>query len=170
MNANLLFDFTVDKSTNQIHVKREFNAALPLVWKAWTTPEILDLWWAPKPWKTDTKSMDFREGGFWLYSMSGPVGEEMACHWCRNDYQRIDKEKFFSGLDAFCDENGVINMEFPRTEWKNTFSPTGDTTTVSIQLTYKSLEDLEKIIQMGFKEGFSMALENLDEYLEEQLR
>lgn len=167
MNANLLFDFTVDKTTNQIHVKREFNAELPLVWKAWTTPEILDLWWAPKPWKTDTKSMDFREGGFWLYAMRGPEGE---VHWCRNDYQRVSKEKFFSGLDAFCDENGVINMGFPRTEWENTFSSNGETTTVSIQLTYKSFEDLEKIIQMGFKEGFAMALQNLDLYLEQQFR
>lgn len=168
MNANLLFDFTVDKANNQINVKREFNAELPLVWKAWTTSEVLDQWWAPKPWKADTKSMDFREGGFWLYSMTGPMEGEMACHWCRNDYTRIDEEKFFAGLDAFCDENGVINMEFPRTKWENTFTSNGKTTTVSIQATYNSLQDLEQIINMGFKEGFTMALQNLDDYLAEK--
>ena len=58
MNTNLLFDFTVNKETNTIHVKREFAANLHFVWDAWTKPELLDLWWAPKPYRTVTKSMD----------------------------------------------------------------------------------------------------------------
>ncbi|MFN5417545.1 MAG: SRPBCC domain-containing protein, partial [Flavobacteriia bacterium] len=64
---NLAFDFTINKENNTVMVKREFAANLELVWEAWTNPEILDLWWAPKPYKTETKSMDFREGGRWLY-------------------------------------------------------------------------------------------------------
>ena len=46
---NLLFDFTVDESTNSIQITREFDAELSLVWDAFTKQEILDLWWAPKP-------------------------------------------------------------------------------------------------------------------------
>ena len=71
MKSNLLMNFTVDKENNTVNVKREFNASLPQVWSAWTEPQILDLWWAPAPWKSKTKSMDFKEGGRRLYAMLG---------------------------------------------------------------------------------------------------
>ncbi|MGC4039901.1 MAG: SRPBCC domain-containing protein [Flavobacterium sp.] len=163
MNSNFLFDFTVNKENNTVNVKREFGAGLALVWDAWTKPEILDQWWAPKPWKAVTVSMDFKEGGRWLYYMQGPEGER---HYCINDYQKINVQKDFSGLDAFTDENGTINTDMPRTLWHNTFTQNGETTIVNIVAQYDSLEDLEKIIAMGFKEGFTMAMGNLDEYFE----
>jgi len=167
MKSNLKFDFIVNKEDNTINVQREFAANLELVWEAWTNPEILDLWWAPKPYRTETKSMDFREGGMWLYAMISPEDEK---HWCRNDYYKIEHQKSFSGLDAFCDENGDVNTNFPRTLWTNRFTGNGDITTVHIVSKYESLADLEKIIEMGFKEGFTMALENLDQYIEAQFR
>ena len=166
MNSNLLFDFTVNKENSTVHVQREFNADLELVWEAWTNPEILDQWWAPKPYKTKTKSMDFREGGMWLYEMFNAENEiKQDCHWCKNDYHKIEHQKNFSGLDAFCDENGTVNTGMPRTLWTNTFTETRGTTTVNIVAKYESLADLEKIISMGFKEGFTMGLNQLDELL-----
>src|SRR5579872_7452036 len=99
MNSNLLFDFSLNKENKTITVKREFAAKLDLVWAAWTTSELLDLWWAPKPYQTKTKSMDFRVGGFWLYSMVGPDNMPI---WARADYKKINKLKSFSILDAFC--------------------------------------------------------------------
>lgn len=167
MNSNLLFDFTVNKETNTIHVKREFAANLHFVWDAWTKPELLDLWWAPKPYRTVTKSMDFREGGYWHYRMIGPDND---CHWCRADYEHIDKHVVFSGLDAFCDEAGTVNTDFPRSHWTNRFSENEDVTTVNIVIAYQSLADLEKIVELGFKEGFTMALQNLDQYIEAQFK
>lgn len=161
MNSNLLFDFSVNKENKTIHVKREFAANLGLVWDAWTKPEFLDLWWAPKPYRTQTKYMDFKEGGFWFYAMLSP---DNVPHWCRADYQKIDPQRSFSGLDAFCDEHGNVNHDFPRSLWTNVFTESeGDHTTVNITIKYSSLEDLEKIIELGFKEGFTMALGNLDE-------
>jgi uncharacterized protein YndB with AHSA1/START domain len=62
MNSNLLFDFTINKKDNTVRVQREFMANLDLVWDAWTKPELLDQWWAPKPYQTKTKAMDFKEG------------------------------------------------------------------------------------------------------------
>ena len=167
MNSNLQFDFIINKENNTVNVKREFAADLKLVWEAWTNPEILDQWWAPKPYRTETKSMDFREGGMWLYAMISPQDEK---HWCKNDYQKIEPQKSFSGIDAFCDENGVINESMPRTLWTNTFVENGETTVVNIVAQYDSLADLEKIIQLGFKEGFTMALGNLDQYIETQFQ
>lgn len=162
MNKTLLFDFKADKQNNTILISRQFGAELALVWEAWTNPEILDQWWAPKPFQTRTKSMDFRDGGVWLYAMVGPDATE---HWCRADYQKITPHHSYSAHDAFCDENGVINTSFPRALWNNTFTEQGGTTTVDIVIQYEQLADLEKIIELGFKEGFSMALENLDQYL-----
>ncbi|VXB90681.1 ATPase [Flavobacterium sp. 9AF] len=165
METKLTFDFTINKENNTVNVKRAFNANLQNTWDAWTKPEILDLWWAPKPYQTITKSMDFREGGTWLYAMKSPENEY---HWCKNDYLKIITLHSFTGLDAFCDEEGKVSNEMPRTQWTNTFIENTDnnTTMVSIVAQYESLEDLEKIIALGFQEGFSMALSNLDDYFE----
>ena len=167
MSHNLLFQFSAEKTNHTINVKREFGADLNLVWEAWTNPEILDQWWAPKPYRTQTKSMNFKEGGYWLYAMISPENEK---HWCRADYKKIDMKKSYSALDAFCDEEGNINTEFPRSLWSNTFIENGATTIVDITIQYETLADLEKIIQLGFKEGFTMALGNLDQYVEEQFK
>lgn len=164
MKTALLFDFTVDKETRTVTVQREFDAPLDLVWDAWTKPEILDQWWAPKPYQNKTKSMDFREGGRWLYSMVGPEGH---AHWCKNDYQEIDPKNSILGLDAFCDEDGNTNTEMPRTGWKNSFAETDGITKVTVVGTYDKLEDLEMVIQMGFQEGFTMGLNQLEEVLKE---
>ncbi|WP_192348749.1 SRPBCC domain-containing protein [Algoriphagus sp. Y33] len=171
MNPNLKFDFIVNKENNTVNVKREFAANLELVWEAWTNPEILDQWWAPKPYKTRTKSMDFREGGMWLYEMFNTESKnQKECHWCKNDYIKIVHQSMFSGLDAFCDENGIVNQEMPRTQWTNLFNENGEKTLVTITAQYDSLADLEKIIEMGFKEGFTMAMENLDQYIEAKFK
>ena len=62
MKNNLLFDFKVDKKTKTVFVDKEFAADLSLVWDAFTKKELLDQWWAPKPYMCKTKQMDFREG------------------------------------------------------------------------------------------------------------
>jgi uncharacterized protein YndB with AHSA1/START domain len=163
MKSNLLMNFSVDKENSRVNVEREFAAPVGKVWAAWTQSELLDQWWAPRPWKARTKSQDFREGGSWLYAMVGPEGEE---HWAKLDYKTINPQKSFSGIDAFCDENGTLNEEFARSTWTNTFTEADGTTTVSVVIQYDKYEDIEQIMQMGFKEGFTMALGNLDELLE----
>lgn len=167
MNTHLLFDFVVNKENNTIDVSRQFAAPVAMVWDAWTRPELLDQWWAPKPYRTETKSMDFRVGGTWLYAMISPENE---AHWCRADYLEIESGVRFTGLDAFCDAEGAVNSDMPRTNWDTSFATLGEGTIVQIRLSYERLADLEKIIAMGFKEGFSMALGNLDQYLEAQFR
>lgn len=162
MNTNLLFNFSVNKEDKTIHVMREFNANLALVWRAWTTAEILDQWWAPKPFKNKTKKLDFRVGGLWHYAMIGPHKET---HWCRFDYDDIEQQKSFSGRDAFCDENGIVNADFSRMSWQNVFNEKKENTIVHITISMDTLETLEKIIDMGFQEGFTMGMQNLDDLL-----
>jgi uncharacterized protein YndB with AHSA1/START domain len=162
MNKNLNFDFSVDKEKKTITIKREFAADVALVWDAYTKSEILDRWWAPKPWKAKTKHMDFREGGRWQYAMVGPEGEE---HWAVANYISIQPQKKFTGLDAFADADGNINKEMPQSKWEVNFTGKGEITLVEFKITFDDLAQLETTIQMGFKEGLTSAMEGLDEIL-----
>ena len=51
----------------------------------------------------------------------------------------------------------------PTSDWSISFKKSGNSTIVDVKITYGSLKDLEGFIEMGFKEGFTMAMENLDE-------
>lgn len=165
MKKNLEFEFSVNKENKTITVKREFAAELPLVWDAYTKSEILDQWWAPKPWKARTKTMDFREGGHWHYAMVGPEGEE---HWALANYKTIDPKKRFTALDGFADAEGVVNPEMPQSKWEVSFTPKDEVTLVENLITFDDLAQLETTIQMGFKEGLTMAMEGLDALLAAQ--
>ncbi len=162
MSQHPAYDFTVDKPSKTIIVKREFAAPLPLVWDAFTQSRILDQWWAPKPWKAETKHMEFKEGGQWLYAMVGPEGER---HWSVARYTEIQPRKKFVGLDGFTDEDGNINEEMPQSKWEVTFTDKGEKTLVEIRTSYDQIEQLEAILEMGFKDGFRIALEGLDDLL-----
>ena len=162
MIANKETVYTKEVAKKQMKVTREFDAPVTNVWKAWTEPAQLDQWWAPKPWHAHTQSMDFREGGRWMYYMEGPEGER---HYCRADYETIVPNKKYTGLDAFCDEKGNINNEMPRMKWDVAFADLKDRTRIDVLITFPSEEDMDKIIEMGFKEGFAAAHENLDELL-----
>ncbi|MGK6351061.1 SRPBCC family protein [Parapedobacter sp. DT-150] len=162
MNPTLLFDFTVNKENNTIHITREFAANLALVWQAWTTPELLDQWWGPQPWRAETKTMDFREGGYWLYAMVSPEGEK---HWAKTNFLSIVKEESFASKGGISDENGMLNPAFPQNLWENSFIPKDNKVQVDMLLTYDTLDDLEKELAMGFKEGMTIDFQQLDELL-----
>jgi len=157
---NLLFDFTVDKSKKTVFITREFDAGLSLVWDAFTKKEILDQWWAPKPFASKTKVLDFKVGGRRFYAMVSPEGQE---RWILQKYTSISPKTNFKFFNAFADENE--NPELPGSEWDHTFSEENGTTKVSIAIYNESLERMEKQIEMGFKEGFTMTLNYLEELL-----
>ena len=161
---NLLFEFTVDKAAKTVYVTREFNAEPSLVWDAFTKQEILDQWWAPKPWKSETKSMEFKVGGRRFYAMVSPDGA--AKNWQIQDYTSISPKTNFKFFSVFADENE--NPHLPGSNWDLTFSPDDsikEKTKVSISIYNDSLERMEKMIEMGFKEGFTMTLNSLDDVL-----
>ena len=153
-------DFTVDKTTKTVTFSREFDADLSLVWDAYTKPEILDQWWAPKPWTSKTKFMDFEVGGRRFYAMVSPEGQE---HWSIQKYTSISPKTNFNLLNAFADKDE--NPELPGSEWNLNFSEQNGKTIVRISIYNESLVRLEKMLEMGFKEGTAMTLKNLDELL-----
>ena len=162
MNPALQFDFLADKDHKRITIRREFMAGRQLVWDCHTKSELLNRWFAPKPFTTKTKAMDFRVGGHWHYAMVDPGGKE---YWGRMDYQTIDPIDHYTGLDGFCDEAGELNPDLPRADWDVTFSARGEHTVVQTIVSYQSAKDLQTVIDMGMEEGMASTLERLDELL-----
>ena len=153
-------EFIVDKETKTVSITAEFDAERDLVWDAYTKPELLDQWWAPKPWASRTKVMEFREGGRRFYAMVSPDGDE---RWAVQKYKSITPKTNFKFFNAFADENE--NPELPGSDWDLSFSEQDGTTTVSISIYNESLERLERMIAMGFVEGTAATFENLKELL-----
>lgn len=160
MNSDLLFDFAVDKASKTVFITREFDADLSLVWDAFTKQELLDQWMAPKPWVSRTKFMDFKVGGRRFYAMVSPEGLE---RWAIQKYTSISPKTNFKMYNAFADKDE--NPELPGSDWDYTFSEQNGKTKVIITIYNESLARLERMIEMGFKEGFTITLGNLDNLL-----
>jgi len=160
MKNNLLFDFTVDKAAKTVFITREFAADQSLVWDAFTKAEILDQWTAPAPFTAKTKFMDFKVGGRRFYAMVSPEGQEM---WAIQKYTSITPKSNFKYLNAFADKDE--NPQLPGSNWDLNFTEQNGITKVSITIYNESLERMEKMIEMGFKEGFTMTLNQLNELL-----
>ena len=160
MNNTLLFDLSIDKATKKVFITREFDADLSLVWDAFTKADILDQWNAPKPYTAKTKVMDFKVGGRRFYAMVSPEGQS---RWLLQRYTAISPKTNFKMYNAFADQDE--KPELPGSEWDYTFSEKDGRTTVNIAIYNESLERLEKMIEMGFKEGFKASLNNLDNVL-----
>lgn len=160
MKNDLLFDLIVDKTAKTVFITREFDAELSLVWDAFTKQEILDQWVAPKPWVSKTKYMNFEVGGKRFYAMVSPEGIE---RWSIQEYRSITPKTNFKMYSAFAD--AAENPELPGSEWDYNFSEEHGKTKVSIVIYNESLARLEKMIEMGFKEGYAMTMKNLEELL-----
>jgi uncharacterized protein YndB with AHSA1/START domain len=154
--------YSKDTANKKMTVVREFAAPLKQVWAAWTEKDLLDTWWAPKPWKAETKTMSFKEGGYWLYCMTGPDGTKT---WSREDYKSIVLNKSITAEDYFCDENGNKNANFPTILWKLEFQPSETGTKMMVEMSFANEVDMKKLIDMGFESGFASAHDNLDELL-----
>lgn len=154
-------ELILNKENKTVSITREFAANHDLVWEAWTNPEILDQWWAPKPILSKTKEMNFTVGGRRLYAMVGVDGKE---GWSVQEYTFIDPKDSFKFLSTFSDSEGTPNSAFGPSEWDVNFTENNETTTVNIIISRDSYEELEKILEMGFREGFASALENLENY------
>jgi len=161
MNSDLLLDFSVNKESKTVYIEREFNAGLDLVWEVWTTAELLDQWWGPKPLIAKTKFMNFEVGGRRFYAMVSPEGQE---RWSVQKFTSISPKTNFKTSNVFTDKDE--NPEFIGSEWDFTFSEQNGITKVSITVFNESLARMEKMIEMGTLKGCALQFKNLDELLE----
>src|SRR3954451_15666821 len=154
-------EFIVDKNKKTVSITKEFDAPRDLVWDAYTKPELLDQWWAPKPFSSRTKVMEFREGGRRFYAMVSPEGQE---RWAVQEYRSITPKTNFKFFNAFADENE--NPQLPGSDWDFNFSEENGKTTVHVSIYNESLERMERIMADGnFKLGTEAQLKNLEDLL-----
>ncbi len=154
-------EFVVDKEAKTVSITKEFEAARDLVWDAYTKAELLDQWWAPKPFASRTKVMEFREGGRRFYAMVTPDGQE---RWSVQRYTSITPKTNFKFFNAFADKEE--NLQLPGSDWDFNFSEHDGKTTVHVSIYNESLERMERIIaDGGFRTGTEMQLQNLEELL-----
>jgi uncharacterized protein YndB with AHSA1/START domain len=144
----------------QILIVREFDAPRHLVWKAFTTPELVRRWWHAKRGEMTACEMDLRVGGKWRYAMVTPDGVEVAFH---GDYleivpeERVVTREIYEGLPDGVSEADAATV--------NTASFTerdaGTTLTILIQAANKTSRDA--IVESGMEDGLQDALDLLEE-------
>ena len=154
------FELIVDKEAKIVSITREFAAKLSLVWDVYTKPELLDQWWAPKPWTSKTKFMNFEVGGKRFYAMVSPEGVE---RWAIQKYTSITPKTNFKFFNTFADKDE--NPELPGSDWDLNFSEKNGNTIVFISIYNESFERMERMLELGFKEGTAVQLNNLEELL-----
>ena len=155
---------TKDLKEKSILVSRVFNAPIEKVWHAHTDNVILDQWWGPSPWRAETKTINFKVGGYWLYAMVSPENQKQ---WGRMNYLAIDQYKSIEIEDAFCDENGKLNNKLPVSKGQIVFTKTENGTRVEFKMIYPMGTDLEKIVEMGFEQGITICHDQLESLLKE---
>ena len=152
--------FTQDQKSASIYIMKVFAADPPVIWEYFTTDELLDQWWAPKPWKCETIKMDFQPNGIWQYVMKGPEDEK---HFGAAQFHEITLGRSFDWTDFFTDEEGNRLHEFPAANWLFGFTGVEEGTKLTINIHFSTPEEMQQILEMGFEEGFKKGLDHMED-------
>jgi uncharacterized protein YndB with AHSA1/START domain len=157
--------------TLDLVLERTLNAPRDLVWKAWTTPEHLKRWFAPKPYEISELEMDLRPGGIFRLRMTGPDGFDTGHGNAGCVLEVVDGEKLVwtsaLGPGFRPAEMGEGCESFPMTAVV-TFADAGDGKTLyrAVAL-HKSVTDRDAHEQMGFQDGWGKCADQLEELAQE---
>ena len=139
----------------QILITREFDAPRDLVYKAWTTPELVRRWWAGRRGRMTIAEIDLRVGGRWRYVMIADGGYEVAFH---GEYREIVPNERIVNTEVYegAPEGGAaLNLI--------TFSETGGRTTLEMLTRVDSREVREMIIDSGMEGGMQEGMDLLEQ-------
>jgi uncharacterized protein YndB with AHSA1/START domain len=153
--------------TNEIVITRDFAAPRELVWKVWNEPEHVANWFGPQGFTTRVISQDFRTGGKWEYSMTGPDGLEYPFGGIYLEVEPIEK---VVSTDEFGDEYKERNpeMSMPKiTSVTTLFEDQRAKTRVVIRTLHATADDRKKHEDMGVEAGWNSSFEKMDAYLAE---
>jgi uncharacterized protein YndB with AHSA1/START domain len=141
----------------EILITREFDAPKHLVYKAWTTPELVRRWWSGHQGEMTTCEMDLRVGGRWRYVMVAEGGFEVAFH---GEYREIvPNERIVTTqvyeLPGAPEDEGVLNIV--------TFTETAGRTTLTLLVQATSREERDAILDSGMEVGMQQQLDLLEQ-------
>ncbi len=141
-------------SDTQILIVREFDAPVPLVWKAWTTPELVKRWWCGERGEMTLAEIDLRVGGRWRYVMIADGGFEVAFN---GEYHEIDRYERIVNTEVY---EGIADA---RALVTNTFVDLGDRTRMEMLVDHASKEGRDGHINSGMEGGMQEALDRLEQ-------
>ena len=142
----------------QIMITRDFNAARRLVYKAWTTPELIKRWWSGDRGEVTIAEVDLRVGGKWRYVMIASGGFEVAFH---GEYREIvPNERIVSTevFEAMPDGEALNTITFTETEGR---------TTLTLLMQMASREERDAVISSGMEHGVREQMEHLERIAQE---
>jgi uncharacterized protein YndB with AHSA1/START domain len=138
----------------QILITRDFDAPAPLVYKAWTTPELIKRWWAGDHGEVTSAEVDLRVGGTWRYVMTANEGFEVAFH---GEYRDIVTDERIVSTEVF---EGMPDAAALST---NTFVDSAGRTTLTILVQHSSQEHRDVHINSGMEGGMQESMDHLEE-------
>jgi uncharacterized protein YndB with AHSA1/START domain len=138
----------------QILIEREFDAPRHLVFKAYTTPELVRRWWHANHGEMTQCDIDLRVGGGWRYVMTARGGFEVAFH---GEYREIVPDERLVSTEVF---EGMPDAPALDTV---TFTEAGGRTTLSILVQHSSRENRDAHINSGMEDGLHIAMDLLEE-------
>jgi uncharacterized protein YndB with AHSA1/START domain len=143
----------------QILITREFDAPKHLVYKAFTTPELVRRWWHAKRGEMTVAEIDLRVGGAWRYVAVTPDGTEVGFH---GEYREIVPNERIVSTEVY---EGAPQSDGPEQGTLNTatFAETDGRTTLTILVEAPSKEIRDAIIESGMEAGMHDALDLLEE-------
>ena len=143
----------------QILITREFDAPKHLVYKAWTTPELIKRWWSANRGKVTVADVDLRVGGKWRWVMVMPDGFEVAFH---GEYREIVPDERIVSTEVY---EGAQQGDGPEQGTLNTttFTEKDGRTTLTILVEAPSKEVRDAIINSGMEGGMQEAFDHLEQ-------
>jgi uncharacterized protein YndB with AHSA1/START domain len=147
-------------------LERLLDAPRALVWQAWTDPEHVKRWWAPRPYQTPECEMDLRAGGKFYTRMTGPDGFDSAGTGCFLEVVPGERVVWTSALGEGWRPNDLGPADcggFPFTAIVS-FEDNGDgRTRYRAVAMHRNAADSEAHATMGFHEGWSTCADQLGE-------
>jgi uncharacterized protein YndB with AHSA1/START domain len=143
----------------QILIQREFDAPKELVFKAYTTPELVKRWWNAKRGEVTIAEIDLRFGGRWRYVMIADGGSEVGFH---GEYREIVPNEKIVSTEIF---EGIPEGVYPGNATLNTatFTEVDGRTKLELLVEAPSKEIRDAIIESGMEAGLQDALDLLEE-------
>jgi uncharacterized protein YndB with AHSA1/START domain len=140
-------------SDREILITREFDAPRQLVYKAWTTPELVKRWWSGHRGEVKSAEIDLRVGGRWRYVMVADGGFEVAFH---GEYREIVPNERIVATEVY---EGVPEVEALNTV---TFAEAVGRTTLSMLVQHASKEARDAHMASGMEAGMREAMDLLE--------
>lgn len=154
--------FNKDDQSATIYIMKVFQTDVSAVWDHFTKADLLDLWWAPQPFKCETLKMNFEPEGFWNYAMISPENEQ---NYSAVQFHEINYHRSFDYSAFLTDEKGNRTTQFAPSNWLLGFTGVQEGTKLTVNIHFSSTEEMQRLLTMGFEDGFKMGLNQLESLL-----